>query len=273
MSYLRGHLQSHEMTENSPQRDFLKRNHKANEIAKQTSKCAPAAEINGPERQPNLEFTTMARSVHTDPIIVSMPVRSITGESSPRIRIEGSLVQGRPCKQTCLCQCHKVTTFATWNAINSILGKLSIGYVGLPLLSYRKCNRVTCQSHGSIAGTRIRIAYLFPLWFALRLWVLTIWKTSTAFMWKLDFPVVIQTAAPVYVTASLGDITELQTMLGSNSSLLNAVDVTANKSPLQVGCCLRLIFTAKLIIVDAGRTSVPPSCSRVPPLTTRSRNA
>ena len=273
MSYFRGHLQNHETTEGLSRRKTLTKNHKVNEIARQTPKCAPASGIDGSGRQLKSEPAAMTQQVNSNPIIVSKPIQKVSGQSSPHIRIEGSLVQRRPCKQTCLCHCHKVTSFATSSAITSILGRLCIGYVGLPLLSYRDCNRVTCQNHQSAAGMRIRIAYLFPLWFALKIWALTMWKTSRAFMWKLDFPVITQTAAPVHVTASLGDIAKLQNMLGSNSSLLNAIDATANKSPLQVGRYMDLVTTAELIIADAGRASIPPTNGYISPLATRSRYA
>lgn len=235
------------MTEDLSQRKIPSRDHKASEIARRTSKCAPATRIDGLGSQLKPEPIAMARPIISNPINVSRPAK-VPGRSSPHIRVEGSVVQRRPCKQTCLCQCHKVTSSASSDTFNSVLGRLFISYVGLPLLSYRKCNHVACQNHQSVVGMRIRIAYLFPLWFALKLWALTIWKTSTTFMWKLDFPVITQTAAPVYVAASLGDIAELQTLLGSNFSLLNAIDATANKSPLQVALQFRQVTVVSLLL-------------------------
>ena len=206
---------------------------------KSTKPSRQAPECQTREEPLNIRERMKSESVGGDEPLKSNPAMesglllSTLGQGDSLLRIEGSLVPRRPCEQTCLCQCHKVTNSSTPHAADSVLGKLCIGYVGLPLLSYRHCNRITCRNQNTNVGTRIRITYLFPLWFASKLWALTMWKTSTTFRWKLDFPVIIHTAAPVYVAASLGDIRELQTMLSFNSSLLNAVDATANKTPLQ----------------------------------------
>lgn len=131
----------------------------------------------------------------------------------------------------CLCQCHQVTTMATPGDWSRILGRLFVGYAGLPLLS-KKCDRKSCQ-HGQVQ-TRIRVAYLFPFWFALRLFALTITKASTSFMWKLDFPAVTSSNSDLFVQASLGNIDKIQGILSMDSGAFNVIDSVANKSPLHV---------------------------------------
>ena len=148
------------------------------------------------------------------------------------IRIEASVLSLRHCDRFCLCQCHKVTRIATPNLLAKALGRLFIGYIGLPVLSHRTCNRITCRRESS--QMRIRVAYLFPIWFALRLIALTITQASTTFMWTLSFPVVTQSDAPIIVFSSLGSIEKIQALVATKAAVLNSIDSTANKSPLHV---------------------------------------
>ena len=157
------------------------------------------------------------------------------------VRVEASVLSLYQCDRFCICQCHKVTNMATPNPLGNVMGRLFIGYVGLPLLSHRTCNHVTCR-HGR-SQMRIRIAYLFPLWFALRLIALTITKASTTFMWTLSFPVVTQTSCPMLVLTSLGSIEKVQGLLATNAAVLNAIDIIANKSPLHVGTAIERATT------------------------------
>ena len=152
--------------------------------------------------------------------------------NNPQVRIEALALPLRQCDRFCLCQCHQVTNLATPNTLSRVLGRLFVGYIGLPLLSHTKCDRISCRQ--SRAQIKIRIAYLFPLWFALRLIALTITKGSTTFMWQLNFPVVTQTTAPMFFLTSLGNTEKVQALLGANAAFLNIIDTIASKSPLHV---------------------------------------
>lgn len=112
-----------------------------------------------------------------------------------------------------------------------VLGRLFIGYTGLPTPA-KKCDRKSCK-HGQ-SQTRIRVAYLFPFWFALRLMALTMTKASTSFMWKLDFPAVTDGTSDMFVHTSLGNIDKIQSMLSMDAGGFNVIDAVANKSPLHV---------------------------------------
>ena len=156
-------------------------------------------------------------------------------EGSPKdshIRIEASVLPLHRCDRYCLCQCHKVTNLATPSSYSNAIGRLFVGYVGLPLLSHQNCNRISCRQGRTQA--RIRIAYLFPVWFALRLIAFTLTKASTTFMWTLSFPIVTQSATPVVIYVSLGNMTKVQSLLASREGTINTIDATASKSPLHV---------------------------------------
>ena len=148
------------------------------------------------------------------------------------IRVEASVMPLPRCDRFCVCQCHRATNLATPINTAHVLGRLFVGYTGLPLLSHSKCNRKACRPRRTQVS--LRIAYLFPVWFALRLIALTITKASKTFMWKLNFPVVTQTSAPMFILTSLGNTEAIQALLGCNAAVLNAIDAVANKSPLHV---------------------------------------
>ncbi|KAI4251556.1 MAG: hypothetical protein L6R42_008338 [Xanthoria sp. 1 TBL-2021] len=145
-----------------------------------------------------------------------------------------------------------------------ILGRLFVGYAGLPLLS-RKCDRKSCQ-HGQVQ-TRIRVAYLFPLWFALRLFALTMTKASTSFMWKLDFPAVTSSNSDLFVQASLGNIDKIQGILSMDCGAFNVIDSVANKSPLHIALQFRQITSVSLLI-DQGADMYVQDCNKKTPLDT-----
>lgn len=150
----------------------------------------------------------------------------------PHIRVEASVssVSYRR-DRLCLCQCHQVTTMATPTDWTRLLGRLFIGYTGLPTPA-KKCDRKSCQ-HGQ-RQTRIRVAYLFPLWFALRMFALTMTKASSSFMWKFDFPAVTDGTSDMFVHTSLGNVEKIQGMLSMDIGSFNVIDSVANKSPLHV---------------------------------------
>ncbi|KAL8896422.1 MAG: hypothetical protein Q9192_003102 [Flavoplaca navasiana] len=164
----------------------------------------------------------------------------------------------------CLCRCHHVTTMATPGDWSRVLGRLFVGYTGLPLPS-KKCDRKSCQ-HGQVQ-TRIRVAYLFPFWFALRLFALTITRASTSFMWKLDFPAVTSGSSDLFVHASLGNIDKIQGMLSTDAGAFNVIDSVANKSPLHIALQFRQITSVSLLI-DQGADMYVQDCNNKTPLDT-----
>ena len=183
---------------------------------------------------------TASTTAPFNPTLANEPVL-MSGQTKydhSHIRVEASVLPNRYCDRSCLCQCHKVTSIATPNPLGKVIGRLFIGYIGLPVLSHRTCNRITCRRESS--QMRIRIAYLFPVWFALRLIALTVTQASTTFMWTLSFPVVTQTNAPIAVFSSLGSIEKIQALLAAKAAVLNSVESTANKSPLHVGASTAL---------------------------------
>ncbi|KAL8978270.1 MAG: hypothetical protein Q9205_006109 [Flavoplaca limonia] len=188
-----------------------------------------------------------------------------TDQKYSHIRVEASVSSvSYQRDRLCLCQCHHVTTMATPGDWSRLLGRLFVGYTGLPLPS-KKCDRKSCQ-HGQVQ-TRIRVAYLFPFWFALRLFALTITRASTSFMWKLDFPAVTSGSSDLFVHASLGNIDKIQGMLSTDAGAFNVIDSVANKSPLHIALQFRQITSVSLLI-DQGADMYVQDCNNKTPLDT-----
>lgn len=157
---------------------------------------------------------------------------AIADQKCSHIRVEASVSSvSYQRDRLCLCQCHHVTTMASPGDWSNVLGRLFVGYTGLPLPT-KKCDRKSCE-HGQVQ-TRIRVAYLFPFWFAWRSFALTVTKASTSFMWKLDFPAVTQGSSDMFVHASLGNTEKIQGMLSKDAGSFNVIDSVANKSTLHV---------------------------------------
>ncbi|KAL8939547.1 MAG: hypothetical protein Q9216_003307 [Gyalolechia sp. 2 TL-2023] len=122
------------------------------------------------------------------------------------------------------------------------------------------------EQHGQ-KQTRIRVAYLFPFWFALRLMVLTTTRASTSFMWKLDFPAVTESTSDLYVQTSLGNVEKIQGMLSMDAGSFNVIDSVANKSPLHIALQFRQI-SAVSFLLEQGSDMYIQDCNNKTPLDT-----
>ena len=100
---------------------------------------------------------------------VSSNKASSRAEASNRVDQFGALrmrfLRRQKCDAWCSCKCHKHVRKQTPDILQSILGRLFVGYVGLPALTpscfVNKCQR---RSDGLL-----EINYLFPLWFLARI--------------------------------------------------------------------------------------------------------
>ena len=87
-------------------------------------------------------------------IVQSQPARS----EGVRVRLNQ---YAATCRSGCHCACHKSKTSATPGLVDRVLGKLFVGYAGLPLLS-PKCDSEQCEK-GQV--THVNLEYWFPLGF------------------------------------------------------------------------------------------------------------
>ena len=176
----------------------------------------------------------MVKPIQTSRPSLSDLIVSDENEGAPKlqVRVKASILPANECDRFCLCQCHHTQSFASPAIFASIIGRLFVGYTGFPLLNRRSCDRVSCK-HGK-GRVHVQIAYLFPLWFFLRLITLTVTQMSSTFLWRLKFPVITQSISPNLVYASLGRIDSIQALLSANTASLNTIDAIGSKSPLHV---------------------------------------
>ena len=149
-----------------------------------------------------------------------------------QVRVKASVLPMNGCDRICPCRCHHVERFTSPASLTPIIGRLFVGYTGLPLLNRRSCDRISCQR-----GNRqihVQIAYLFPIWFFLRLITLTITQVSSTFALRLKVPVITRSISPNFVYASLGRIDAIQAILCTSTASLNTIDAIGSKTPLHV---------------------------------------
>ena len=68
------------------------------------------------------------------------------------------------CVSACKCACHKRNRFRSPRSVDALLGVLFFGYSVLPFCAKPKCTASECKGNGSF---KIKVEYLFPLWFLL----------------------------------------------------------------------------------------------------------
>ena len=66
------------------------------------------------------------------------------------------------CVPDCTCCCHRLTAWRSSSYLNSFLGRLFVGYIGLPWLT-PDCDAIRCHRISEPAAS---IRYYFPKWFA-----------------------------------------------------------------------------------------------------------
>ena len=108
------------------------------------------------------QSTTSQRQV-IDTIGASMHPNSHNSYSTPPLLISSRIHQSRlACVSGCPCRCHNIRGWNSPQWLQSFLGLLMTGYVGIPLAS-PSCNDTCCQYRSEPTAT---IQYYFPSWFA-----------------------------------------------------------------------------------------------------------
>ncbi|KAH8645547.1 ankyrin repeat-containing domain protein [Tricladium varicosporioides] len=77
------------------------------------------------------------------------------------LRIRTAYYTGRTCQVECRCNCHSSFGLRTPNVVEPMIGRLFVGYAGIPLFR-PKCNDTHCRKS---QAPSISIEYWFPLWF------------------------------------------------------------------------------------------------------------
>jgi ankyrin repeat protein len=67
----------------------------------------------------------------------------------------------RPCKPLCSCRCHLGKSYWTPQTFEPFIGRLTIGYNGLPWPTMSSCSEPGCQQE---VAAQVRVRYQFPRW-------------------------------------------------------------------------------------------------------------
>jgi hypothetical protein len=153
-------------------------------------------------------------------------------QSTSKICVQTYVHNPRKCEVMCKCQCHKVSKLQYPLWITGIIGSLFIGYSGIPLLNYRKCNEKSCKKE---EGSMLKIAYYFPTWCLLRkLSFMDRWNSLDGHQVSLHFPRVVPDSSEIFILAQKGNVKGLQELFSQHIASIYDVSAGEGRSALHV---------------------------------------
>lgn len=157
------------------------------------------------------------------------PIRE---SSATSIRISASLSQDRnSCRAWCGCACHVQSKLHTPEILKPLLGRLFIGYTGIPLIR-QQCDQSSCRRHRSKA---VKVSYYFPSWFFARILSLSIvLMPSDGPHISLTFPRIVSKDAIVFRFAEIGDVGGIKTLFREGTASPRDILSVGGYTPLHV---------------------------------------
>lgn len=116
------------------------------------------------------------------------------------------------CSKACICRCHKFTKYKSADWLESLLGRLLIGYSGIP--SRPSCNETRCRPNNS---SLLTVNYYFPRWFLNKCLISFRgrWNPTEGSMISIRTPRILQSSTlPVFQMAQRGDTLGIQMLFG-----------------------------------------------------------
>jgi ankyrin repeat protein len=136
------------------------------------------------------------------------------------------LVARRPCKPLCSCRCHLGKSYWTPQTFESFIGRLTIGYSGLPWPIMSSCNEPGCQQE---AATQVRVRYQFPRWCWPKVFTASLGKTNFG-----DPELLLRTRrvvpwdSPANIAIWCGDVEKLRDLLTRGQASPYDEDIDGN---------------------------------------------
>lgn len=150
----------------------------------------------------------------------------------------------RKCDMRCRCRCHLQTRAQSPQMLQSVLGRIFVGYASLPLLT-PSCDNRRCQ--GSSEGF-LQVNYYFPRWFLARILSLVV-KFQDAQTPEVSLRILNMRSSceSIFRYAEYGDADSIQFLLAKGRGSVLDVTDDSGHSPLHVRVCntssiLRLIW-------------------------------
>lgn len=133
--------------------------------------------------------------------------------SSPLVDIQ--TITSVPYQPSCLCRCHYSSQFQTPPWLRDVIGLLSVGYSGLPLVGKPACTETACTETACRRrrSTLLKVNYFFPSWLLHRMVVYRYrWDPATSQVITVRTPRLVPIGASVFKTASDGNLELLKSL-------------------------------------------------------------
>ena len=161
-------------------------------------------------------------------VAIQSPLISVPNQSTT----SAVLIQARrlTCTVGCRCACHKLRLFTSSHFLSSTLGRLFIGYAGIPLAIFQKCTNANCQARKNLQTS---VNYVFPSWLLFGILSLNLIAAPNNISVSLTFTPIVSAGAEIFRLTALQDIDGLKTLFSKGLASPNDVD-PFGQTPLRV---------------------------------------
>jgi hypothetical protein len=136
-----------------------------------------------------------------------------------------------PCERWCSCVCHKGRTLRSPQLFDLLVGKLFVGYSGLPL-SHSKCDQRSCHSQSQRLAY---ITYYFPHWFLAQMVSLLVTTMPlTGLTVALSVQRTVPANADIFAYTKLGDVEKIADLFKNGLASPNDVHYETGVTALNV---------------------------------------
>ena len=174
-------------------------------VKKPKGPCACTLENHETQERPALE-TTGSDIPTSQPALLT----EIFHTNHGNLTIGLQTLRRRSCNSSCNCYCHRTQRIVSPGFMERLIGKLFLGYAGLPLV-FRSCTVLGCRQDSSKLA---KMTYKFPSWFWQRAVSLAFSSTSgTGPELLLRVPYVRPAHSEWFICARMGDADGLKRLL------------------------------------------------------------
>ncbi|KAH8641944.1 hypothetical protein IG631_04885 [Alternaria alternata] len=184
-------------------------------------------------RQPEYRFAmAVSQSTTKDGETQADPYNASKRPNFDNVIITTAYRSNSTCVSACFCVCHAQRTFETPSFLQQAIGRLFVGYVGIPLLK-KPCDTAGCKRQGSPSWYS---QYQFPRWY-MQQRLLPLFAVITSFQpprFTLEVPRVIDPESPVFQYALSGDLASLRRLFAERLASPTDINAHTGRTPLHV---------------------------------------
>ena len=154
--------------------------------------------------------------------------------------------QFTPCAFNCICKCHAIRSYKSPPSLESIFGKLSIGYTGCSAASVPTCDTATCDNK---VGFNACVNYFLPSWLCTKLLSISLANSPlgepSAY---LVMRRVVPSTAKIFQLAYLDDGDGIKRLISTGLASPMDMDVKSGRTALHVSTAA---FTSSHALQDS----------------------